>query len=60
MKKRTISQRDARLMLDCMQELVSIIGPLKGDTLCKIPHGLVNAFLDAKRLSERLDSTEEE
>lgn len=47
-------------MLDCLQELVSIIGPLKGDTLCKIPDGLVNAFLDAKRLSERLDRTEEE
>ena len=47
-------------MLDCLHELVSIIGPLKSDTLCKIPDGLVNAFLDAKRLSERLDRTEEE
>jgi hypothetical protein len=52
-----ISQKDARLMLYCLQELVSIIGPLKSDTLCKIPDGLVNAYLDAKKLAERLDRT---
>jgi hypothetical protein len=59
MKRQTISQKDARLMLYCLQELVSIIGPLKSDTLCKIPDGLVNAYLDAKRLAERLDRTED-
>lgn len=55
MKRPTISQRDARLLLYCLQELLSIIGPLKADTLCKIPDGLDNAYLDAKRLTERLE-----
>jgi len=54
-----ISQKDARLLLRCVEELVSIIGPLKSDTLRKIPEGLVEAFLDAKRLSERFDRTKE-